>query len=196
MEELTLSELLMQQYKEIKEKFREKDIICITEDERSHWLEMLNLLQEKKFIQDMEIDNGAVYRRMRKFEDFEKWYNVMEHEKAITESVPKTSVSIETLVMNGSNMFFGDITNSSVSIDNSISNIEREIAKKGGEDTEALKAILEEVKELIENINDSRHIPKNKGLFQKITEHLDKHGWFYAEIVGLIGTAALTLLQR
>lgn len=195
MEELTLSELLMQQYREIKEKFGGKDVICITEDERSHWLEMLNLLQEKKFIQDIEIDNGAIYRRMRKFEDFEKWYNAMEHEKAITGSVPKTSVSIETLVMNGSNMFFGDVINSPISINNSISNIERDISEKGGDDAEELKAILNEVKELIENIDDSRHIPKNKGLFQKITGHLDKHGWFYAEIVALLGTAAMNLLQ-
>lgn len=107
----------------------------------------------------------------------------------------RASISIGNITANGGNVFLGDVTNSSFSIDNSISDIENEIAEKGGDDTEELKAILEEVKELIENIDDSRHIPKNKGLFQRITGHLDKHGWFYAEIVGLLGTAAMTLLQ-
>ena len=111
------------------------------------------------------------------------------------EKMQTEKISIGSITANGGNIFLGNVTNSSFSIDNSISNVEREIAEKGGEDAEELKAILEEVKELIENIDDSRHIPKNKRLFQRITGHLDKHGWFYAEIVGLLGTAAMTLLQ-
>lgn len=121
---------------------------------------------------------------------FEDKKSAQEREKEAT----KAAINIGNITTNGSNIFFGDVTNSSFSIDNSISNIEKEIAEKGGDDVEELKAILDEVKELIENIDDSRHIPKNKGLFQKITGHLDKHGWFYAEIVGLLGTAAMQLL--
>ena len=104
-------------------------------------------------------------------------------------------INIENITTGGGNVFLGNITNSSISIDNSISNVMHEIEEKGGEDTEELKAILEEVKELIENIEDLRHIPKNKGLFQRISGHLDKHGWFYAEIVSLLGTAAMGLLK-
>ncbi len=107
----------------------------------------------------------------------------------------KGAINIGSITANGGNVFLGDVTSSSFSIDNSISDIAQEISEKGGNDVEELKAILDEVKELIENIDDSRHIPKNKGLFQRITRHLDKHGWFYAEIVGLLGTAAMTLLQ-
>ena len=121
---------------------------------------------------------------------FEDKKSAQEREK----EAKKAAINIGNITTNGSNIFFGDVTNSSFSIDNSISNIEKEIAEKGGDDAEELKAILDEVKELIENIDDSRHIPKNKGLFQKITGHLDKHGWFYAEIVGLLGTAAMQLL--
>ena len=58
-----------------------------------------------------------------------------------------------------------------------------------------MKELLEDVKELIENMQDSRHIPKNKGLFSRLSNHLEKHGWFYGEVVGLIGAAALQLLQ-
>lgn len=103
-------------------------------------------------------------------------------------------VNIENLTSHGGNIFLAPVTNSTFSIDNSVSNIEKEIEEKAGEDAEELKAVLDEVKELIENINDSRHIPKNKGLLQRITGHLDKHGWFYAEIIGLLGTAAMALL--
>ena len=33
-----------------------------------------------------------------------------------------------------------------------------------------------------------------KGFFKKLTEHFDKHSWFYAEIVGILGQTALKLL--
>ncbi len=122
---------------------------------------------------------------------FEKKKVAQENE----EKAQKAAINIGSITANGGNVFLGNVANSSFSIDNSISNIAQKISEKGGDDAEELKAILDEVKELIENINDSRHIPKNKGLFQRITGHLDKHGWFYAEIVGLLGTAAMTLLQ-
>lgn len=73
--------------------------------------------------------------------------------------------------------------------------IEDEINEKGGEDSEKLKELLDEVKELIENMQESRHIPKNKSLFERLSNHLEKHGWFYGEVVGLIGAAAMQLLQ-
>ena len=73
--------------------------------------------------------------------------------------------------------------------------IEDEINEKGGEDSEKLKELLDEVKELIENMQESRHIPKNKSLFERLSNHLEKHGWFYGEVVGLIGAAAMQMLQ-
>lgn len=76
-----------------------------------------------------------------------------------------------------------------------MSRIEQEIEEKGGAEKAELKELLEDVKELIENMQDSRHIPKNKGLFSRLSNHLEKHGWFYGEVVGLIGAAALQLLQ-
>lgn len=90
---------------------------------------------------------------------------------------------------------FGDIINSTISIDNAIRHIENEIEVKGGEDKEELRALLTEAKELIDNLNSTRHIPKNNGFFKRVSSHVEKHGWFYGEIVGLLGTAALGLLQ-
>lgn len=68
------------------------------------------------------------------------------------------------------------------------------IDEKGGEDAEELHDLLEEVKELIENMQTSRSVPKQKKLFQRISDHMAKHGWFYGAVIQLLGTAALTML--
>ena len=83
---------------------------------------------------------------------------------------------------------------STFTVDNSIHQIEQAIDEKGGEDKEELHEVLDEVKELIENIQSSRSIPKQKRLFEKITHHMEKHGWFYGAVIQLLGTAALGLL--
>ncbi len=121
---------------------------------------------------------------------FEDKKAAQEKEKAI-----HGPINIGSITATGSNIVIGDVINSTFSIDNSVTHIEQEIEEKGGADKEELKAILEEVRELIENMQDSRYIPKNKGLFSKLSNHLEKHGWFYGEVVGFIGAAALQLLQ-
>lgn len=105
------------------------------------------------------------------------------------------SLQIGNIYANGGSVIFGDVKNSSISIDNSINQIVREIENKGGEDKEALLELLAEVKELTENIESSRSIPKQKTLFQKISNHAAKHSWFYAEIIGLLGTTAIKLIS-
>ena len=107
----------------------------------------------------------------------------------------KSSINIGSIVATGSNLILGDVVNSNLSIDNSMQRIEDEINEKGGEDSEKLKELLDEIKELIENMRESRHIPKNKSLFERLSNHLEKHGWFYGEVVGLIGAVAMQMLQ-
>lgn len=111
-------------------------------------------------------------------------------------NMKKSSISIGSIVATGSNLILGDVVNSNLSIDNSIQRIESEIDEKGGGDSANLRELLDEVKELIENIQESRHIPKNKSLFERLSNHLEKHGWFYGEVVGLIGAATMQMLQR
>ena len=115
-------------------------------------------------------------------------------EKAKSEK--ETQYNIGSIIANGSNLVLGDVINSTLSVDNSISRIEKEIEEKGGEATEELQEILEEVKELIENMQDSRYVPKNKGLISKLSNHLGTHGWFYGEIVGLLGSTILQMLSK
>ena len=123
---------------------------------------------------------------------FEDKKRAMEKEKSERDS----QFNIGSIIANGSNLILGDVINSTLSIDNSTSWIEQEIEEKGGEEKEELRELLEEVKELIENIQTSRHIPKNRGLFSKLSDHLEKHGWFYAEVVALLGSAVMQLLPK
>ncbi len=111
-----------------------------------------------------------------------------------SEKTKKAAINIDTLNAAGGNIIFGDVINSTISIDNSIARIEKEIEEKGGEDKDTLLELINEVKELAENIENSRSIPKQKALFQKISNHTAKHGWFYAEIVGLLGMTAMKLI--
>lgn len=95
---------------------------------------------------------------------------------------------------NYGNMIFGDVSNSQLSVDNSINELARTIDEMGGEDATALHETLDEIKELIENMETSRSIPKQKRLAQKIADHASKHGWFYGAVLQLLGTAALRLI--
>lgn len=99
-------------------------------------------------------------------------------------------------INNSGNFVLGDAVNSVFSIDSSIHRIEKEIEEKGGENKAELLALLDEVKEQVENINNSRIIPKQKGLLSRISAHLATHGWFYGEIVALLGQQVFTLLGK
>ena len=95
----------------------------------------------------------------------------------------------------GSNITFGSIINSTLSAENIVSTIEKEIEEKGGDDKEALKELLEEVKELCEGFRMNNPLPKRKKLMEKLSNHMSKHGWFYGEIVSLIGSAAMSAMM-
>lgn len=97
-------------------------------------------------------------------------------------------------ITNYGNMVFGNVSGSTLTVDNSIHEIERMIDENGGEDAEELRDLLNEVKELIENMQSSRSIPKQKKLFQRLNDHVVRHGWFYGAVVQLLGTAAMTML--
>lgn len=97
---------------------------------------------------------------------------------------------------NYGNMIFGDVSNSELSVDNSINELSHAIDEMGGEDATVLHETLDEIKELIENIETSRSIPKQKRLAQKITDHASKHGWFYGAVLQLLGTSAFNMIGR
>lgn len=110
------------------------------------------------------------------------------------EAIMKSKENKKYGVINFGNYIVGNVTGSILNVDNSIHDIEKAIEEKGAEDKEELKELLEEVKELIDNIQSSRSVPKQKRLFQKLTDHASKHGWFYGAVIQLIGTAVITMV--
>lgn len=122
------------------------------------------------------------------FEDKEKAIKE-EHEKQMAQNI-----NIQNLTATGSNINFGTISNSTLSAKHIISEIEKQIEEKGGDDKKELKDLLEEVKELCENIKVNIPLPKRTNLMKKISNHLEKHGWFYGAVVQLLGTAAMAAM--
>lgn len=122
------------------------------------------------------------------FEDKEKAL------KAEQEKTMAQNINIQNLNATGSNINFGSIINSTLTAQNIVSNLEKQIDEEGGEDKAELKDILEEVKELCESIKVNNPLPKRANLMKKISNHLEKHGWFYGAVVQLLGTAAMTAM--
>lgn len=116
-----------------------------------------------------------------------------EYNKKIQDMRTSKIYNIGTITAQNSNLFVGDVFDSNIEMSNTISKIENEIENKCDteEEKELLKALLEEAKEIIDNYKESNRFDIRKGFFKKLTEHLDKHGWFYAEIANLIGQTVL-----
>lgn len=105
------------------------------------------------------------------------------------------SYNIGTINANGSNFVIGNAINSNFSIQSTISNIEEEIEKKGGEDKEELQELLQETKEIIENFENSKIVQPRKGFINRLSKHLEKHGWFYGAIATTLGEAFIKILS-
>lgn len=121
-------------------------------------------------------------------------FSYFEDKQAALDKQDKREKERQQSIINYGNLVFGNVSGSTLTVDNSIHRIEQDIDKKGGEDKEKLHELLDEVKELIENIQSSRAIPKQKKLFEKISNYMEKHNWFYGAVIELLGTAALNLI--
>lgn len=159
------------------------------------YIQMSTSLELEKLVQYgmigglIEWDNGAMLDLLPPaFSYFEDKEAALKRKKETEERMSVGNIT------NYGNIVFGDVSNSALNVDNSIHEIEHMIDERGGEDKEALKDILDEVKELLDNIETSRSIPKQKKLFQRITDHLAKHGWFYGAIIQLLGTEVIKMI--
>lgn len=117
-----------------------------------------------------------------------------EREKEFKEEMKNNSTYINA---QNSNIFMGNIVNSSISINSTIDTIRNNIETRcvDEEEKRELMDLLEEAKEILENYDESKHIPKRKSFFKKLLDHLDRHGWFYAEIINLFGQFVLTKIS-
>ncbi|MBY6836772.1 hypothetical protein FDG50_15890 [Clostridium botulinum] len=133
--------------------------------------------------------NGITY-----FQDKENYLKELDRKES--EARKYNTKNIVNIGENKGNFIIGDVSNSTLTVDNTIHEIEKNIEELGGDDKELLKELLDEAKELLDNINDSRMIPKNNGFVKRLSNHMSKHGWFYGAIVQLLGTGALNLLGK
>lgn len=122
------------------------------------------------------------------FEREEKYF------KRMKESASNT-YNVGNIYADGSNVVIGDVINSSLNIDNSYTRIENRIEQEcDQEDKLEIKELLEEAKEIIDNMKKNGSIGQRKSFFKRLTDHACKYGWLYAEIVNLIGNAAIGII--
>lgn len=184
--------------------------ICLGYDKENKYTLSNNSVQIPKYISDLRLE----FEKLKQYgmiSDYNVWtpdcwkIDILpclltykdDKEKGILEENKKQTkqISIGTINAANGNVVIGDVINSSINVDNSIQRIQKMIEEKGDEDKEELLLLLDEFKEILENIEDSRHIPKNKGFMNRLSSHLSKHGWFYAEIVSLLGSVGIKLLM-
>ena len=114
--------------------------------------------------------------------------------KRMKESANNT-YNVGNIYADGSNVVIGDVINSSLNIDNSYTRIENRIEQEcNQEDKLEIKELLEETKEIIDNMKKNGSIGQRKSFFKRLTDHACKYGWLYAEIVNLIGNAAIGII--
>ncbi|MDK2813430.1 MAG: hypothetical protein PWQ08_685 [Clostridiales bacterium] len=120
-----------------------------------------------------------------------KELHFMDKSKYEKQSEKQEISSIGNIYAPGAIINFGSMTASSISIDNSVREIEKQINEKGGEDKAELLALLEETKLIVEECIATKKIVEKPGFVERLTGHLSKHGWFYGAILQLLGTAFL-----
>lgn len=164
----------------------------IENDEDNYYLGIISNLKSNGLISvlfaDDKVYHASLTRNGRTY--FEREKNYMDR------TTNKTTNSIVNNYVPNGNIFMGDIINSSISINNVTDKIEQEINAKCSSEEEKteLFELLDEAKEILENVKSTNTIGQRKSFFKKIVSHLDTHGWFYAEIISLLGQGLFYIL--
>ena len=163
-----LKELIDNEFNEkgIDELLREK----IEQDKTDRIIRgMIGTLKDNGLISVSWADNTVYYAELT---DAGRTY--FEREKKYMDRLKQ--LSGDTYNINNSGIFnMGSIENLNVNIDNSIKKIEEQIEVKGEEDKQDLKEVLQEVKDYIDNVKETKVLGKNGGLFKRLSNHLSKH---------------------
>lgn len=189
--EILLNEILTSKLPklDIEEKYH---LMCKKGVDADEILGILAQLKEKGFIDYGLGGNYELYALKIKNEG--KTY--FERRKSFLNNMQQQTTTTAASVYNitGSNVVFGNAINSTMSIDNSIHEIEKLIDEQGGKEASELKELLAEVKDVIDNMKDAGKVIKNTGLFKRLNQHIQNHGWFYGAVIQLLGQAALMVM--
>ncbi|MBQ3409666.1 MAG: hypothetical protein IJH12_10765 [Clostridia bacterium] len=126
-------------------------------------------------------NEGRCYFEMEKkhMEKLEEKNNVFNIENFINSGVVNTGTMID----------------SNISINNAVTQLEKEIDTRAKEEEkQELKELVEEVKDYIDNIKENKNVTKNTGLFKRLQAHFEKNQWFYEQVVGIVGQAVLLIM--
>lgn len=122
--------------------------------------------------------------------------NYFDKEEEYKKVNEKSNINIQNFNANGSNINFGTVYDSNFNIDNTFQRLEETIEEKAkDEDKEELMNIIQEVKDYIDNINESKVISKNTGLFKRIGKHIQNYQWFYQTVVTVIGNSIMKIMS-
>lgn len=143
-------------------------------------LEYLNRNNFIEYCQDDCFDILELNSKGRDYFDFEKEDMDMEKPQQIS-----TTYNIQGV----SQSIIGSQQNATVNVQcNSIEDLERLISEKGQDDKAELFALANEIKGILESIQQNTELPQKKGLFGRLSDHASKHGWFYGAAMNLVGT--------
>lgn len=121
--------------------------------------------------------------------------NYFDKEEEYKKMSDHNNISIQNFNANGSNINFGNVYDSNFNIDYTFQELEKTIDEKANdEDKEELKCIMQEVKDYIDNINESKIVSKNTGLFKRIGKHIQNYQWFYQTLVTMIGNSIINVM--
>lgn len=122
--------------------------------------------------------------------------NYFDEEDKYKKMNEKSNINIQNFNANGSNINFGTVYDSNFNIDSTFQRLEETIEEKAkDEDKEELMNIIQEVKDYIDNINESKVISKNTGLFKRIGKHIQNYQWFYQTVVTVIGNSIMKIMS-
>jgi len=95
----------------------------------------------------------------------------------------------------GGNVIIGNVICSIITTGDIYTMLENQIEEKGGEDKEDLNRLLDEAREIAEEIKNTGSVPvEKKGYYTNLKKHAERHGWFYGGVMNLIGSAVFKLL--
>ena len=122
--------------------------------------------------------------------------NYFDNEQEYIKMKGKNNINIQNFNANGSNINFGTVYDSNFNIDNTFQRLEETIEERAkDEDKEELMNIIQEIKDYIDNINESKVISKNTGLFKRIGKHIQNYQWFYQTVVTVIGNSIMKIMS-
>ena len=180
-EQLAKEELRMQ------EELRLKDEARVREEER--------LKEEAKIKEDSWLKEEARLKVELRMQEEAK-LRMEEEMRMRQEAWMKEEIKLKDslAVTQDNNAIYEVVFNPASSVEEVLAEIKKHVASVNGADKQRLLDLLDETKEIIDECNSTRRMPKRKRFFSELSDCYSKYKWFYGAIVALIGRDGFNLL--